>query len=128
MKHVPSRSAAAALLALTVPRVTHADASAGNGTSQHLAIELGKTMKGLAATHVPSTGGAPAVSDVVGGQVLAMMAGMPTALPSIKAAKLRAIAVTTPARSPNLPQTPSFAEAGIAGDDVTNPQPHRSFG
>ncbi|MDP4302664.1 Bug family tripartite tricarboxylate transporter substrate binding protein [Leptothrix discophora] len=95
-------------------------ASAGIGTSQHLSIELLKSMTGLATTHVPYKGGAPAMSDVLAGQVPSMVAGMPTALPAIKAGKVRAIAVTSTKRSPNLPQVPTLAEAGVAGYDVTN--------
>jgi tripartite-type tricarboxylate transporter receptor subunit TctC len=95
-------------------------ASSGLGTSQHLSIELLKSMTGLNITHVPYKGGAPAMSDVLGGQVAAAMAGMPTALPSINAGKVRAIAVTSPRRSTQLPNVPTFAEAGVAGYDVTN--------
>ena len=95
-------------------------ASAGIGTSQHLAIELLKSLTGLPLTHVPYKGGAPALADVLAGHVPAMVAGMPTALPSILAGKVRALAVTTPRRSPNLPQVPTLAEAGVPGYEVTN--------
>jgi tripartite-type tricarboxylate transporter receptor subunit TctC len=95
-------------------------ASAGIGTSQHLSIELLKSMTGLAATHVPYKGGAPALADVLAGQVPASVSGMPTALAAIKAGKVRALAVTSARRSPNLPQVPTLAEAGVAGYDVTN--------
>jgi tripartite-type tricarboxylate transporter receptor subunit TctC len=95
-------------------------ASSGNGTSQHLSIELLKSITGLPLTHIPYKGGAPAMNDLLGGQVPAMVAGMPTALPSIVAGRARAIAVTTPKRSTQLPNVPTLAEAGVPGYDVTN--------
>jgi tripartite-type tricarboxylate transporter receptor subunit TctC len=95
-------------------------ASAGMGTSQHLSIELLKSMTGLNITHVPYKGGAPAMNDLLGGQIQSMVAGMPTALPSINAGRVKALAVTTPRRSAQLPNVPTLAEAGVAGYDVTN--------
>jgi tripartite-type tricarboxylate transporter receptor subunit TctC len=95
-------------------------ASAGMGTSQHLSIELLKSMTGMTIMHVPYKGGAPAMSDLLGGQVPAMVAGLPTALPSISAGKVRALAVTSARRSAQLPDVPTLAEAGVAGYDVTN--------
>lgn len=94
--------------------------SAGLGTSQHLSIELLKSMTGLPLTHVPYKGGAPALADVLSGQVPAMVAGMATALSSITAGKVRAIAVTSAKRSTQLPNTPTLAEAGVPGYDVNN--------
>jgi tripartite-type tricarboxylate transporter receptor subunit TctC len=94
--------------------------TAGLGTSQHLSIELLKSMAGLPLTHVPYKGGAPALADVLSGQIPAMVAGMATALPSITAGKVRAIAVTSPKRSQQLPNVPTLAEAGVTGYDVNN--------
>jgi tripartite-type tricarboxylate transporter receptor subunit TctC len=95
-------------------------ASAGVGTSQHLSIELLKSMTGMNLTHVPYKGGAPAMHDLLGGQIPAMVAGLPTALPSISAGRVKALAVTTPRRSAQLPDVPTLSEAGVAGYDVTN--------
>ena len=94
--------------------------TAGLGTSQHLSIELLKSMTGLPLTHIPYKGGAPALADVLSGQIPAMVAGMATALPSITAGKVRAIAVTSQKRSQQLPSVPTLAEAGVAGYDVNN--------
>jgi tripartite-type tricarboxylate transporter receptor subunit TctC len=93
-------------------------ASAGVGTSQHLAIELLKSISGAPLIHVPYKGGAPALGDLLGGQVSAMVSGLTTAAPSIAAGKVRALAVTTAVRSTLFPQIPTVAESGIAGVDV----------
>jgi tripartite-type tricarboxylate transporter receptor subunit TctC len=94
--------------------------SAGLGTSQHLSIELLKSMTGVPITHVPYKGGAPALADVLSGQVPSMVAGMATALASINAGKVRAIAVTSAKRSAQLPNVPTMAEAGVPRYDVNN--------
>jgi tripartite-type tricarboxylate transporter receptor subunit TctC len=95
-------------------------ASAGVGTSQHLSIELFKSMTATDVLHVPYKGGAPALSDLLGGQVPAMIAGLPTALPSIKAGKVRALGVTSAKRSPQLPEVRTIAESGVPGYEVTS--------
>ncbi|MGK6311066.1 Bug family tripartite tricarboxylate transporter substrate binding protein [Variovorax sp. DT-64] len=89
-------------------------ATPGNGSAQHLALELLKKKAGLAINHIPYKGGAPAVNDVLGGQVAAMMSGFPEVAPHIKAGKLRALAVTTPARSSFLPDVPALTELKLA--------------
>lgn len=90
-------------------------ASSGNGGGTHLAGELFAAMAGVDLLHVPYKGSAPAMTDVVGGQVQLMFADAPTALPQIKAGRVRAIAVASPKRSPLAPELPTIAEAGVPG-------------
>jgi tripartite-type tricarboxylate transporter receptor subunit TctC len=85
-------------------------ASSGNGTSVHVAGELFNMMAGIKMTHVPYRGAGPAITDLIGGQVQVMFAAMPSALEHVRGGSLRALAVTTAARSPALPDVPSVAE------------------
>jgi tripartite-type tricarboxylate transporter receptor subunit TctC len=85
-------------------------ASSGNGTSVHLSGELFKMMTGLNLQHVPYRGSAPALTDLISGQVQLMFDNMPSSIEHIKAGKLRALAVTTAVRSPELPDVPTVAE------------------
>jgi tripartite-type tricarboxylate transporter receptor subunit TctC len=93
--------------------------SAGPGTSQHLAGTLFEVLTDTRMTHVPYQGGAPALSDLVGGHVDLMFEPLPTALPFIRSGTLRAVAVTTPARTRALPHVPTLAESGVPGYDLT---------
>jgi tripartite-type tricarboxylate transporter receptor subunit TctC len=95
-------------------------ASSGSGTSIHLSGELFKTMAGVDMTHVPYKGSAPALSDLIGGQVQLMFDNLPSALPQIKAGKLRAIAVTSLNRAPVLPDVPTIAESGLPGFEASS--------
>jgi tripartite-type tricarboxylate transporter receptor subunit TctC len=85
-------------------------ASGGNGSSQHVSGELFKMMTGTPMVHVPYRGSTPALTDLVGGQVQVMFDTMPSSIELIRAGKLRALAVTTAARSEALPGTPSISE------------------
>jgi tripartite-type tricarboxylate transporter receptor subunit TctC len=95
-------------------------ASSGNGTSIHLSAELFKTMTGVDMVHVPYKGSAPAVTDLIGGQVDLMFDNMPSSIEHVRGGKLRAIAVTTAKRSPALPDLPTIAEAGVPGYEATS--------
>jgi tripartite-type tricarboxylate transporter receptor subunit TctC len=95
-------------------------ASSGSGTSIHLSGELFKTMTGVQMTHVPYKGSAPAVSDLLGGQVQLMFDNLPSALPHIKAGKLKALGVTSRTRAASLPDVPTIHEAGVPGFDATS--------
>jgi tripartite-type tricarboxylate transporter receptor subunit TctC len=94
---------------------TIAFASSGNGSAQHLAGELFRQKTGVEITHVPYKGGAPALNDVMGGQVPMFFANMASGLAHIQGGKLRALAITGAVRSPALPDTPTMAEAGVPG-------------
>lgn len=93
-------------------------ASPGAGGPHHLAMELFKSRAGFEAQHVPYKGAAPAVQDLLGGQVPAMMLDTVTALPHLKGGKLQALAVASANRLPQLPEVPTFKELGYAGVEV----------
>lgn len=95
-------------------------ASSGSGTSIHLSGELFKTMAGVDMTHIPYKGSAPAITDLIGGQVQVMFDNLPSSLPQIKAGKLRALAVTSVQRAPALPDVPTIAESGLPGFEATS--------
>jgi tripartite-type tricarboxylate transporter receptor subunit TctC len=95
-------------------------ASPGTGTSLHLSGELFKDMTGTDMVHVPYKGSTPALTDLLGGQVLAMFDNLPASLPHIKGGKLRPLAVTTARRTPALPDVPTMIEAGVPGFEVTS--------
>jgi len=93
-------------------------ASAGNGTSVHIAGELLKSMAGVDILHVPYKGGVPALNDLMGGQVSMIIENMPQLLPQVRAGKIRALAVTTQQRSPALADLPAVSEV-LPGYEAT---------
>ncbi len=90
-------------------------ASAGNGTGQHLSMELFKLMTGINLAHVPYRGASPAYTDVMSGQVPVFIDNLASALGQIKGGSVRALAVTSKERSPLLPDVPTVEEAGVPG-------------
>ncbi len=93
-------------------------ASAGNGTTSHLAGELFRTMAGVDIVHIPYRGGALAAADLMGGQVQMMIDVMPNAYPLAKGGRVRGLAVSTATRSPAAPGYPTIAESGVPGFDI----------
>ncbi|MDO8298415.1 tripartite tricarboxylate transporter substrate binding protein [Lacisediminimonas sp.] len=91
--------------------------SAGSGTAQHIYFELFKQQMGLDVLHVPYKGSVPAVTDLIGGRVQAMMDFGPSVLPHIRAGKLKALAVSTGERSRATPDVPTMQESGVPGFD-----------
>ncbi|RLK39201.1 tripartite tricarboxylate transporter substrate binding protein [Cupriavidus plantarum] len=93
-------------------------ASAGSGTAQHLAAELFRQQSGLNMLHVPYKGGAPALSDLMGGQVDMMFSNMAASYPLVSGKKLKVLATTGTKRSAALPDIPTIAESGLPGYQV----------
>jgi tripartite-type tricarboxylate transporter receptor subunit TctC len=89
--------------------------SAGNGSSTHLAGELFMLTAGIQMTHVPYRGSAPALTDLVAGNIQVMFENLPTIPPLARANALRPLAVTSPERAPAMPDVPTAREAGVAG-------------
>jgi tripartite-type tricarboxylate transporter receptor subunit TctC len=85
-------------------------ASGGNGSSSHMSMELLKSMAGIDVVHVPYKGSTPALTDVISGQDAVMSVNMPPAVPHVKSGRLRALAVTTRARTPSMPELPTVGE------------------
>jgi tripartite-type tricarboxylate transporter receptor subunit TctC len=94
-------------------------ASTGNGTSNHLSFELFKVMTQTNVTHIPYKGSAPAVTDLIAGQVQVMFDNTPNVLPHVRAGRLKALAVSTKTRTAHAPEVPSVDEAGVPGYDVS---------
>jgi len=90
-------------------------ASSGSGTSIHMSGEMFKHLTGVNMVHIPYKGSAPALNDLLGGQVMMMFDNIPSALPHIKSGRLRALATTGSKRDPLLPELPTLAEAGVPG-------------
>ena len=95
-------------------------ASAGSGTSQHLSGELFMMLTGTKMIHVPYKGSGPASLDLLGGQIEMMFENSTSAVPYIKAGRMRALGVTTAKRTHVLPDTPTLMEAGLAGFDISS--------
>ncbi len=93
--------------------------SSGVGNSDHMAGELFKVLAGFQAVHIPYKGGAPAATDVIGGQLDFYFAGMPVGLPLYKAGRVRALAVTGSARFGGAPELPTMQEAGVKDYEMT---------
>ena len=93
--------------------------SSGNAAAPHLAGESFKIATGIQMQHVPYKGSAPALTDLIGGQVQLIFDSMPSAMPHVKSGKIRALAVTTAKRSPTVPDLPTIAESGVPGFDIS---------
>ncbi len=94
-------------------------ATSGSGSTQHIAAELFKDKAGVFMTHIPYRGSGPALVDLVGGQVQLSFDTMPSVIGQIKAGRIRALAVASAKRNPQLPNVPTMAEAGLGGVEMS---------
>lgn len=94
--------------------------SSGNGSPPHLTLALYEKLTGTKITHVPYTGGAPSLTDLIGGQIDVVFSNYPESLAYVKSGALRALAITTHERSPDVPNVPTVAEAGMPDLIVEN--------
>jgi tripartite-type tricarboxylate transporter receptor subunit TctC len=115
---VPAKSLAQ-LTALGRARPLNAGSS-GNGTPEHLALELYRQLTGVKATHVPYKGAAPATISLIGGELDLIIAALPNCTPHLKSGKLRALAITSNTRHPLVPEIPTTIEAGLSGLTITS--------
>src|SRR5690606_11829426 len=94
--------------------------SSGNGTPPHLTLALYQKLTGTKLMHIPYKGGAPSITDLMGGHVDVIFSNYPESLPHVQSGALRALATTTKERSPDLPDVPTVAEAGMPDLVVEN--------
>ena len=94
-------------------------ASPGNGSTPHLAVELFARAAGVSLAHVPYKGGAPAITDVIGGQVALVAVNALEVQPHVRSGRLKVLAVMSPTRSPALPEVPTIAESGFSGFEAS---------
>ncbi|WP_270933385.1 tripartite tricarboxylate transporter substrate binding protein [Falsiroseomonas oryzae] len=116
---VPARSVAELVAYVKANPGRLSFGSTGVGGANHLAGELFKAMAGLDIVHVPYRGAAPAMTDLLGGQIPMMFDSLPTVLPHLATGRLRALAVTSATRAPSAPDLPTMDEAGIRGFEAT---------
>ena len=115
---LPARSLAELIQAAKAKPGSLAYASGGNGTPPHINAEVFKSVAGIDLLHVAYKGGGPALTDLIAGRVHLMLDTAASAMPHVRAGKLRALALSAPRRSPEYPELPTFAEAGVPQYDT----------
>ena len=117
---VPAKNVAEFIQLLKASPDKYSFGSAGSGTSQHISGELFKAMAGVQMQHIPYRGSGQMLPDLLGGNILTAMDNIASAIPHMKAGKLRALAVTTATRSAVAPDVPTLAESGLPGYELSS--------
>ena len=94
--------------------------SSGNGTPQHLALELYRQLAGIKVQHVPFKGGGPSMISLLGGEIDFLITGIPDSIAHFKSGRLRALAIASQSRHPLIPDVPTTAEAGLPAQTITS--------